>query len=177
MIQSFRGRTPQIHPSAWVHPAATLIGEVVLGPRVTVWPGAVLRGDMGLIRVDADSNIQDGAIAHVTDGVSQTLIGPRVTVGHGVILHGCVVEGDAIIGMGAILLDNCVIPRRSIVGAGALVTSNKRFEPGGLLLGSPARRARELREKDDEWIHYSWTHYQETAVHYPGHPLGVSEER
>lgn len=177
MIQSFRGHTPQIHPTAWVHPAATVIGQVVLGPRVTVWPGAVLRGDMGLIQVDADSNIQDGAIAHVTDGVSETRIGPRVTVGHGVILHGCVVEGDAIIGMGSILLDNCFIAANSIVGAGALVTANKRFEPGWLLLGSPARPARQLKEKDEEWIRYSWTHYQETAVHYPGHPAGLAEDR
>lgn len=173
MIQSFRDHTPRIHPTAWVHPDATVIGQVSLGPRVTVWPGAVLRGDMGAIDIGADSNIQDGVVVHMTSGLSVTTVGERVTVGHRAILHGCVVANDCLVGMGSILLDNCRIPDRCIVGAGALVSGGKVFDSDTLLLGSPARVARALTERDLKWIAYSWKHYLETAVHYPSHPGGV----
>lgn len=173
MIEPFRDFLPRIHPTAWVHPAATVIGEVELGPGVTVWPGVVLRGDMGLIRFGEDSNVQDGVVAHVTSDISTTRVGERVTVGHRAVLHGCVVEGDAIIGMGSILLDNCEIPRFCIVGAGSVVTPNKRFPPHSLILGNPARVARSLTEKDLAWIRYSWNHYKETAAFYPGYPGGT----
>lgn len=166
MIQPFLHHHPNIHPSAWVHPDATLIGEVELAAGVTVWPRAVLRGDMGLIQVGEDSNLQDGVIAHVTSGLSTTRIGARVTVGHGAILHGCKVASDCLVGMGSILLDNCELEPFTIVGAGALVPGGRRFPGGVLLLGNPARVARELTPKDLAWIHYSWTHYRETSVQY-----------
>ncbi len=170
MIERFRNHSPDLAPGAWVHAAATVIGQVKLGKNVSVWPAAVLRGDMGRIDIGDNSNIQDGAVAHMTDGASNCVIGERVTVGHRAILHGCIVGNDCLIGMGAILLDNCVIPDGCVVGAGALVTGGKTFEPGSLILGSPAKAVKKTGPNHEQWIAYSWKHYLETAIYYDGHP-------
>lgn len=170
MIESFREHSPHLEPGAWVHQSATVIGQVSLGENVSIWPGAVLRGDMGRIQIGANSNIQDGSVAHMTDGLSSCVIGERVTVGHRAILHGCKVGNDCLIGMGAILLDNCVIPDGCVVGAGALVTGGKTFPPGSLILGSPAKAVGPVKAGQQQWIAYSWKHYLDTAVHYEGHP-------
>jgi len=166
MIQNFKDIEPAIHSTAWVHPDATVIGDVDLGPSVTVWPRAVLRGDMGRIEVGENTNIQDGAIAHDTAGISTTRIGPQVTVGHGAILHGCIVEGNSIIGMGSILLDNCVIGEDCIIGAGTLIPMGKVIPPRSMVLGSPGKVVRQLKDSELEWIKYSWTIYKETSLAY-----------
>lgn len=166
MLEAFLEHRPKLHETAWVHDSATVIGEVDLGAGVSVWPGAVLRGDMGPIVIGDSSNIQDQSVVHMTGGLSVTTLGERVTVGHRVLLHGCRVGNDCLIGMGAILLDNCVIPDDSMVGAGSLVTGGKTFPSGHLILGSPARAVRPLTDKDREWIHYSWKHYVDTMAHY-----------
>lgn len=159
MIQSYKGVSPTIHPTAWVHPNATVIGDVRLGPNVSVWPGVVMRGDCGPITVGANSNIQDGTIVHTTGGLSETEIGERVTVGHAVILHGCKVGNDCLIGMGATLLDNCVIGDRTMVAAGALVTYRKEFVDGGLLVGSPAKLKGPLDQRHVAMIDAAWPLY------------------
>lgn len=159
MIQRYKGVAPTIHTTAWVHENATVIGDVTLGENVSVWPGVVMRGDCGAITVGANSNIQDGTIVHTTGGRSETHIGARVTVGHAVILHGCVVGDDCLIGMGATLLDNCVLGDRTMVAAGALVTYDKRFELGGLLVGSPARLKGPLTDKHIAMIDDAWPLY------------------
>ncbi len=166
MIQTFLHHEPQIHDSAWVHPMATIIGEVTLSEGVSIWPGAVLRGDMGGITIGKDSNVQDQAVVHMTGGISTTVVGDRVTVGHRALLHGCQIGNDCLIGMGAILLDNAVIPDGCLVGAGSLVTANKTFPSNTLILGSPAKVVRKLTDKDRKWIQYSWQHYQDTVAHY-----------
>ncbi len=166
MIESFLHHRPQIGDQAWVHRDATVIGEVVLGPRVSIWPGAVIRGDMGPIVFGADSNLQDGAVAHNTGGRSITTIGERVTVGHRAILHGCTVEDECLIGMGAIIMDNCTIERNCVIGAGALVPMGRRIPAGSLVLGSPGKVVRALREEDLAWIAHSWQVYSETAQLY-----------
>ncbi|MCP4807315.1 MAG: gamma carbonic anhydrase family protein [Proteobacteria bacterium] len=166
MIQTFLHHEPQIHDSAWVHPMATIIGEVTLSEGVSIWPGAVLRGDMGGITIGKDSNVQDQAVVHMTGGISTTVVGDRVTVGHRALLHGCQIGNDCLIGMGAILLDNAVIPDGCLVGAGSLVTANKTFPSNTLILGSPAKVVRKLTDKDRKWIQYSWKHYQDTVAHY-----------
>ena len=168
MIQRYREHTPRVDPTAYVHPAAVLMGDVELGPRVSVWPGVILRGDQGAIRVGAETNLQDGTIAHATGGRSVTEVGPRVTVGHRVILHGCRIEGDALIGMGAILLDDCVIEPWSIVGAGALVPYGRRVPSGVLFLGVPGRVVRELTEADRESIRRGHLEYLRLAAEYAG---------
>ncbi len=166
MIQPYDGLHPVLGRDVYIHPRAVVTGDVRLGDRVSIWPGAVLRGDQGPIEVGEDANIQDNAVLHDTGGRSVTRIGPRVTVGHGAICHGCEVGPECIVGMGSILLDNCVIGPRTIVGAGALVPPGKRFPGGVLLLGSPARVARELTDEDLAWIEHSWKVYVETAARY-----------
>lgn len=160
MIQRYKDKIPQIHPTAWVHPMATVIGDVVLGPHVSIWPSVVLRGDCGPIRIGAYTNIQDGAVVHTTQDWSETHVGERVTVGHNAILHGCRVASDCLIGMHATVLDNAVIAEKTIVAAGSVVTVGKTFPPKVMLMGSPARVARELEEKHLEQIDYGWRAYQ-----------------
>ena len=163
MIQSFSGLTPQVHPDAWVHETACVIGEVRLDAGVNIWPTAVLRGDMGQIWIGENSNIQDGAVAHATGGISQTRIGQRVTVGHRAILHGCIVEDDCLIGMGSIVMDNAVIGAGSMVGAGAVVLAGRIIPPGSMVLGSPGKVVRPLNDGERAWIDGSWRIYCERA--------------
>ena len=163
MIEEFAGQSPVLHPTAFVHEGAFLIGDVELGAEVSVWPTAVLRGDMGRIRIGARSNLQDGAIVHMTTDLSDAVVGERVTVGHRAILHGCIVEDDCLIGMGAILLDNCRIGSGSIVAAGALVPMDREIPPGSLVIGSPARVVRAVSERHREIIDFSWRSYTRKA--------------
>src|SRR4029450_8806784 len=134
---------PTLAEGAWAAPSADLIGDVRLGPRASVWFGAVIRADNTPILIGGESNIQDGAIGH-SDPDAPLIIGTRVTVGHQAILHGCKVEDEALIGMGARVLNDAVIGAQCIVGAGALVTEGKSFEPRSLIVGSPARAIRTL---------------------------------
>jgi len=133
-----------------VHESAIVIGEVTIGPYVSVWPSVVLRGDQGGVFIGAETNIQDGTIAHATGGVSQTRVGKQVTVGHRVLLHGCTVEDRCLIGMGAILLDNCHIGEECLIGAGALVPVGRVIPPRSLVLGVPGKVVRTLTDKDIE---------------------------
>ena len=159
MIQRYDGVEPRIHPTAWVHPSAVVIGDVELAAGVSVWPGVVMRGDCGPIRIGENSNIQDGTIVHTTGGLSATHIGARVTVGHAVILHGCRVGDDCLIGMGATLLDNCELGPWTMVGAGSLVTYRKSYLEGGLVVGSPAQRKGDLSAKQRGMIQDAWPLY------------------
>ena len=149
---TFEGMTPRVHALAYVHPSAVLAGDVELAEEASVWPGCVLRGDSGWIRVGARTNLQDGTICHATTGVTNTTLGADVTVGHRVLLHGCTVGDSCLIGMGAIILDNVEIGEWSFVAAGSLLTPGKRFEPRSFILGSPARRIRELNAREREAI-------------------------
>ena len=159
MVETFLGMTPVIDPAAWVHRSAVVMGDVHLGPDVTVWPTAVLRGDMGPIRIGAASNIQDGAVCHDTSGLSETIVGSKVTVGHRAVLHGCVVEDHCLIGMGAVVLDNAVVGEGSIVGAGAVVTAGRVIPPGSLVLGLPGKVIRPVTDADKEQIEEGWQSY------------------
>ena len=151
---------PRISDSAWVDSTAVVIGDVELGEKVSIWPMVVLRGDQGKISIGDESNIQDGTVVHSTGGVSTTTVGKRCTVGHRVILHGCLVQDDCLIGMGAILLDNCVVGAGSIIGAGALVTANTKIPPHSLVLGSPAKIVRTISRKEQEhWIEHGHAEY------------------
>jgi carbonic anhydrase/acetyltransferase-like protein (isoleucine patch superfamily) len=142
---------PTIHPSAFVHPGAFVIGEVTLGARVSVWPTAVLRGDTAAIVVGEDSNVQDGTIVHVDHGVPCT-IGARVGIGHRAIIHGATVEHDSLIGMGAILLNNVVVGTGSIIGAGAVCPERMIIPPNSLVLGVPGRVVRQTTDAERERI-------------------------
>jgi len=147
-IYSFRGKTPVVDPTAWVAPTATLIGDVTLGPHVSVWFGAVLRADMHFIRVGAYTNLQDNVIVHVAQDLYPTEIGEYVTVGHGAIVHACRVGSRCLIGMGAIVLDGAEIGDESLVAAGALVPPGLRVPPRSLVMGVPARVVRSLSDEE-----------------------------
>lgn len=159
------GLAPQLAEGAWAAPSADLIGDVRLGPRASVWFGAVIRADNTPIILGEETNFQDGAIGHSDPGAPLT-IGARVTIGHQAILHGCSVEDEALIGMGARILNGAVIGSQCIVGAGALVTEGKIFEPRSLIVGSPARAVRSLTEEQAAMLRLSAAHYAEKAARY-----------
>jgi len=156
---------PSVNPTAWVAPSADLIGDVRLGNRCSVWFGAIIRADNTPIILGDETNFQDGAVGHSDPGAPLTL-GARVTVGHQAILHGCTIEDEALIGMGARILNGAVIGRQCIVGAGALVTEGKQFEPRSLIVGSPARALRRISEDQVTMLKLSAAHYAEKAARY-----------
>lgn len=137
------GTEPSLLESAFIAPGAHVIGDVRLGARVSIWFGAVIRGDDETITIDEDTNIQDGAILHSDPG-SPLAIGARVTVGHRAVVHGCSIGDGTLIGMGAIILNGAVVGRNCLVGAGALITEGKSFPDGSLIVGSQAKLVREL---------------------------------
>src|SRR5687768_6915052 len=142
---------PTIHPTAYIHPAAVVMGDVTLGARVSVWPTAVIRGDTDRIVIGADTNVQDGTIIHVDHGLPAT-IGARVGIGHRAIVHGATVAEDSLIGMGAILLNRVVVGTGSIIGAGALCPEGMKIPPGSLVLGVPGRVVRQVTSAERERI-------------------------
>lgn len=131
-----------IDSSAFIHPLAAIIGDVTIGPRASVWPTAVIRGDTDRIQIGADTNVQDGAVLHVDNGFP-LVIGERVSIGHRAVLHGATVEDDCLIAMGAILLNGVVVGAGSLVGAGAVCREGMRIPPRSVVLGVPGRVARE----------------------------------
>ena len=164
-IQPYQGCLPQLGANVYVHPAACVIGDVVLGDDVSVWPGVVIRADVNHVRIGSGSNIQDGSVLHVSHKSSwdpegaPLIIGNNVTVGHKVILHGCSIADECLIGMGSIVMDKVVIEPRVLLGAGSLVPEGRVLESGYLYLGSPVRRVRSLSERELAHFLYSAQHY------------------
>jgi carbonic anhydrase/acetyltransferase-like protein (isoleucine patch superfamily) len=153
---------PTIHPTAWVVPGATVIGDVTLEEESSVWYGAVLRGDINRIVIGPRSNIQDNAVVHLDTAFSTTL-GELVTVGHGAVVHACRIDDEVLIGIGAIVLDGAEVGARSIIGANALVTLSMKIPPGSLVLGSPARIVKQLDvEQQKDIARWAWS-YVETS--------------
>jgi gamma-carbonic anhydrase len=166
MISSFSEFIPFIHTDAFVHESAILIGQIEVGAHSSIWPGVVMRGDMGRIKIGENTSIQDGSICHVTEGLSETIVGNRVTVGHRVILHGCTVEDECLIGMGSTLLDNCVIGPGSLIGAGTLVTVGTKIPANSLVMGSPGKVIRSVNEREKNMIAGGWRIYVDYAQRY-----------
>lgn len=142
----------------FVAPDAAVIGRVKLGRHVNIWFGTVLRGDSNQITVGDNSNVQDTAVVHV-DHDAPTLIGSEVTIGHAATVHGCTVGDGSLIGIGATILSHAVIGRYCIVGAGALVTERKEFPDRSLIIGTPAKRVREVTEEEMQMLIESAAHY------------------
>ena len=156
---------PTLGQGAWVAPSADLIGDVRLGARASIWFGAVIRADNTPILIGEEANVQDGAVGHSDPG-APLVIGARVTVGHQAILHGCTIGDQALVGMGARILNGAVIGANCLVGAGALVTEGKVFEPGMLIVGTPARVVRALSAAEISGLALSAAHYAQKAGHY-----------
>ena len=147
LIVSVRGHTPQLHAESWVAPNASVIGQVTLAARASVWYGATLRAEAEPIEVGVGTNIQDGVTIHV-DSEFPVSIGAGVSVGHNAVLHGCVVEDDALIGMGAIILNGASIGKCSLIAAGAVVPQGAVVPPRSLVAGVPGRVRRELSDAE-----------------------------
>src|SRR5262245_13282298 len=139
---------PRVHPTAFVDDSAQVIGDVEIGEESSVWMSAVLRGDVNSIRVGRRTNIQDGTVVHVASGTHPTTIGNSVTIGHGAIVHGCTIDDQCLIGMGAILLDGSHVGTGSIVAAGTLVVEGMKVPPKSLVMGSPGKVKRLLTQAE-----------------------------
>ena len=166
VLRQYRDILPTVGQRAYVDPAATVIGDVVLGDDVSIWPGTIVRGDVNFIRIGARTNVQDGSVIHVSHdgphaklGGFATVIGEDVTIGHKAIIHACRIEDAVLIGMGAIVLDGAVVKKHGFVGAGALVSPGKVVGEGELWLGNPARLVRKLDDAQIEALYYSAQHY------------------
>ncbi|KTD05044.1 gamma carbonic anhydrase family protein [Fluoribacter gormanii] len=164
-IRSFQGKSPSLGQRVYIDPKSVVIGDVSLGNDVSVWPMAVLRGDVNSIKIGNSCSIQDGAILHVThdgpytSGGQPLILGQGITIGHQAVLHGCIIDDFCLIGMGALILDAVHIPHHVMVGAGSLVAPGKVLESGYLYLGNPAKAVRKLTEQELEMLEYSAQHY------------------
>lgn len=152
MLRSYQGKKPEIARSAYVDPAATVIGDVTLGEDASVWPGVVLRGDVHFIRVGKRTNLQDNSVLHGMKDRFPVVLGDDVTVGHGVLLHGCTIESRCLVGMGAIILNGARIGAGTIVAAGTLVPEGAVIPPGSLVMGHPGAVRRALTAEEQAGI-------------------------
>lgn len=162
-VMSVRGFTPKIHESAFVFPNATIIGDVEIGEKSSIWSNVTIRGDVFAVKIGKETNVQDGTVIHGTFKECGTILHDRVTIGHLVMLHGCEIGRGSLIGMGSIVMDKVKIGENCLVGAGSLVTEGSVFPPRSLILGRPARVKRELtaeevaslEESADNYLLYS----------------------
>ncbi len=162
-VYELDGVAPKMADSAWVADSAQVIGKVELGENVSVWFGTVIRGDSEVIRIGKGSNIQDASVLHADPGVPLTL-GENVSVGHQVMLHGCTVGDGTLIGIGAVVLNRARIGKNCLVGAGSLVTEGKEFPDGSMILGSPARVARQLTPEQITGLQGIAQHYVDNTA-------------
>lgn len=170
MIRSFRGALPKVAPSCYIDPSAQVIGDVTIGAMSSVWPNASLRGDVNWIRIGEGTNIQDNSVLHVdSDGFPLT-IGDRVTVGHSVVLHGCTIEDEALIGIGAIVLNGAKIGQGCVIAAGALVPEGMEIPARSLAMGVPAKVRREVTGGERERFRLNADHYIELRGQYREEP-------
>jgi len=164
-IRTFENFTPQINDTAFIDESAIVTGNVIIGADSSVWPCCSIRGDIHSIVIGERTNIQDGCVLHVTHdsefapGGFKLTIGNDITVGHKVILHACTIEDLCLIGMGSVVLDGAVVESGAMIGAGSLVPPNKVLQGGYMWLGSPVKRARELTDKEKNFLKYSARHY------------------
>jgi carbonic anhydrase/acetyltransferase-like protein (isoleucine patch superfamily) len=169
MIRAFRGAVPKVAASAYIDQSAQVIGDVEIGERTSIWPCAVARGDVNFIRIGEETSIQDNSVLHVDQnefGSFPLLIGSRVTVGHAAVLHGCTVEDECLIGIGAIVLNGAKIGAGSVVAAGALVPEGMEIPPGSMAMGTPAKVRREVTEEERERFRLNAARYVETCEQY-----------
>ena len=167
-LRPYLDKRPQLGDRVYIDPASTVIGDVVLGDDCSVWPAAVIRGDMHRIRVGQRCSIQDGAVLHITHASDYNpngwplTVGDDVTVGHQAVLHGCTVGSRVLIGVGAIVMDGAVIPDETIVGAGCMVPPGKQLESGYVYVGNPVKQLRPLTDGERAFFTYTAGNYVKT---------------
>jgi carbonic anhydrase/acetyltransferase-like protein (isoleucine patch superfamily) len=165
-VWPYRGVLPKIDESAFIAPGTHVIGDVRIGAQASIWFNCVVRGDVHNIEIGARTNLQDGTIVHVTGGRFGTYIGDDVLVGHQCLLHGCRLENESFVGMGATVMDDCVLERGAMLGAGSLLSPGKIIKSGELWLGRPARLVRALTAAEVEQNRASVAHYVKLAEEY-----------
>jgi carbonic anhydrase/acetyltransferase-like protein (isoleucine patch superfamily) len=144
LIKSVNGKSPQIGDDCFIAENATIVGEVTMGSQCSIWFNAVLRGDVNFIKMGNKVNVQDGAVIHCTYKKAPTIIGNNVSIGHNAIVHGCTVEDNVLVGMGAIIMDDCVVESNAIIAAGAVVTKGTRVPSGTIFAGMPAKKIKDV---------------------------------
>lgn len=164
-VYSFRGKTPQLDPSVFVAPTATIIGNVKVARDASIWFGAVIRGDLELIEIGERTNIQDNVTIHADPG-NPCRIGDDVVVGHNSVLHGCTIGSNTVIGMGSVVLNGAKVGSGSIVGAGSVITEGKEFPPNSLIVGAPAQLKRTLPPETVEAVKAGVETYRKLAQEY-----------
>ncbi len=171
-IESYQNQSPTITDGVYIHPTATVIGEVKVGQNSSLWPGTVVRGDVNFITIGEGTNVQDLSMLHVShksswdpDG-APLIIGNNVTIGHTVILHGCTIEDESLIGMGSLVMDKAVVQKHVLLAAGSLVPEGKVLESGYLYLGRPAKKIRKLTAAEIAHFMYSAKHYMKLKNQY-----------
>ncbi len=152
IIKSLRGHTPEFGKDCFLADNAVVVGEVKMGDRCTIWFNAIIRGDVNAITIGDNTNVQDGAIIHCTYQKAKTVIGSNVSIAHNAIVHGCTVEDNVLIGMGAIVMDDAIIGKESVIAAGAVVLPGTRVEPGSIYAGMPAKRIKDIGSEMKEVI-------------------------
>jgi carbonic anhydrase/acetyltransferase-like protein (isoleucine patch superfamily) len=168
MIIPVHGIYPKIHPSVFIAPTATIIGDVEIGEGSSVWFNTVIRGDVMPMRIGREVNIQDHCTLHGTYKKCGVMIGDRVTIGHQVILHGCEIKEASLIGMGCIIMDHVVVGRHCLMGAGSLATEESKFPEGQLILGRPAKVKRALNDEELKHLEKSAENYILYSTWYAG---------
>ena len=148
MILPYDGKTPDIHQSCYLAPDCVIIGDVTIGAECSIWFKAVIRGDINYVKIGSFTNIQDGCIIHVTDGIYPTEIGDHVVIGHGALIHGCRIEDCCLVGMGSIILDGAVIGAGSLIAAGSVIRPMTIVSPGSMMAGNPAVLKRKVSEQE-----------------------------
>ena len=170
MIRAYRGMLPQIAASAYIDQSAQVIGDVVVGERSSIWPNVTARGDVNSIRIGDDSNVQDNSVLHCDAGFFPLHIGNRVTIGHLAMLHGCTIEDDCLIGIGAVILNGAKIGKGSAIAAGAVVPEGAEVPPLSMVMGVPAKVKRPVTEEERERFRLNAEHYVEAARMYRDEP-------
>ena len=166
MIRAYRGARPKIAASAYIDETALVIGNVTIGERASVWPQASVRGDVNTITIGDETNIQDNSTLHCDEGLYPLMIGNRVTVGHQAMVHGCTIEDDCLIGIGAIILNGAKIGRGSVIAAAALVPEGTVIPPNSMVMGVPAKVRREITPEEAERFRLNTRHYVELGKIY-----------
>ena len=172
MLRPYRGLSPRVHPSAFIDDSAQVIGDVEIGEESSVWMCTVIRGDVNSIRIGKRSNVQDGTVVHVMTKTHPTVIGDNVTIGHGAIVHGCTIEDQCLIGMGAILLNGAHVGTGSIVAAGTLLVEGMKVPPRSLVMGSPGKVKRPLTDAEVQDIQAYADRYVNYRLDYMNSPTG-----
>ena len=147
IIKSVNGKHPQIPKDCFIAENATILGEVSLGKDCSIWYNAVIRGDVHYIKIGNKVNIQDGAVIHATYQKSPTTIGNNVSIGHNAIVHGCTIQDNVLVGMGAIIMDDCIVESNAIIAAGAVVTKNTVVASGSIYAGVPAKKVKDISQE------------------------------